>query len=565
MTTLAPSSDDDQARGRSTLGPPGGQLVAPWEVAQLGLDGRAYAPGGSGAQAPESARSADPHLGTPHGVLHRARQDELRARLDASRALRLPGFAAAPEAPQLTLWDRLEEATRLLVGTAFDRQAKCNRVRILPPGTPIPVTRSTSGAVRFRGVVKCDHMTCPACGVARAGDTARALGALFDAHLAADPDQLADDEDPDVWMLTLTVPHYPDGSVEETTRVLFTAAARFFRARAWRRFKERWGVIGTVRVLDPKFSTRGNGPHPHFHVALLPKKASFGRCHLVHQVEELKRRIALAKEPASRWELPGDIERRARHLPVMEVELAELTAECAAGCAEAQRPLRSYDAGERAELLREFRGGLLPAWEAAVLAAGGEIHELAAFRARSLELTPGEESAAYFTSWSLSDEVGATHAKTETHLALLDKSAAGDDDAGRMFFLWRRAVDGRAWVTGLDDALAAAGVTVEAIEAHAADKERRRAIVAEEAGKPLPWVPELRLEIPSYLWTAALALGLGRVAEIVGRAVDEAEARAELIPALLRALPVARPSRRLGGRADHDCTGPPAASRAPAS
>lgn len=518
MNDHAPETDPTRRR-RLPLEPrkgfgPSGQRVMPFVAAQRGLDGLDYAPA---PQAPPLGGEADqPSLGPSHGVLHGVSQTAL-----------LPAWSqTASDVQQLEMWDRLREAASILRWTEHDRQSKCLHTRIVPPGAPVVISRGANGRTRVVGVVRCGHMTCPACGVGRAREAAARLGAVFDAHLAPlprstgtpvpgvdfwDTDRMSQH---DVWMLTPTVPHYASSSVEDVVRVLYDAWAAFKRSRAWRRFAKRWDIRATVRVLDVTFSRRSNGPHPHFHVALFPRRA---------RVKSL-------------W---FDAERSASFWRAVEPDATD--AEIAAHVDEGSWvPMRSLDAHSRAECMRELRVGLVPAWERAVLEAGGTIRNLGAFRDVGLELTPGEKSSSYFTAWGFFDEVAGTALKRETHLALLDRAAAGDEHARDMYLLWRRAVEGRAWVTGMADAMASVGVTDDDVAAWAERREDERVLAETDAGRPPVFVAELRVEIPSYLWFEALAVGLKTISAVVERADNEAEARAEVLALLMSSVSTRR-------------------------
>lgn len=372
-----------------------------------------------------------------------------------------------------TVWERLERARTALAGTEHDRQAKCHRTRIVAPGAAVTVSRGASGRVWWGGVVRCGHMTCPACGVARARDAAAQLGLAFERHLATNAYA-------DVWMLTLTVPHYEGDTMAALTDALYRAAAAFFRCREWLAFRRRHHVRATVRVLDVTFKDHTYACHPHFHIALLVDGAAAGFS-----------------------------------------------------------PLRGLTKEERVQWLEGYRDELTDAWLAATRRAGFTPRSEDTARAVGLKLTPAERAASYFTAWGLADEVAASAAKRHTHLALLDD---GSPMALHMYRVWRTAVDGRQWVTGLADALAVVGLADDDTRAAALAAYLERQQAARERqlradGKPVPApVAAFTVAIPGVLWGRVLDVGLARVVDLVARAADAAAASRDVL-AVLTELP----------------------------
>lgn len=365
--------------------------------------------------------------------------------------------AGADDTPQV--WRRLDAMSRALAGTSADRQAKCCRTRIVAPGASVLVRRSDTGVTWLSGVVRCGHMTCPACGVARARRAAAELGAVIGHHLAAGGMYA------DAWMLTLTVPHTASDLTGETVADLFDAWRQFTRSRSWREFRKRWGIVSVVRALDVTFGG-SNGTHPHFHVCLLPRLAA-----------------------VTPWQ-----------------------------------SFRGLEADGRAMAVEDAGAELVDAWVAAVMTTGRRARSVGTMRAVSCKLTPGERAESYFTGWALHDEVTAAAAKRRSHLALLDE----DSDLSRHFYyVWRLAVDGRQWVSGLGDALALAGISTEDVDARVAARDER------ERGD-LPPVEEVAVPIPATAWASALRAGLGNVVEAVRRAPSGEVAR-QAVWALLTA------------------------------
>lgn len=265
---------------RDDLGP-GGQLALPVAGAQIGLDGRSYAPA-----APAAPERSEPSLGPQHGVLHEPpeRPGPVQLALD---------LADVGRVPQLGLWDRLDHAHALLPFES--RQAKCHRTRRVKG--PVNGYRTDRGSWSWSGLVRCGLYACPACGPRRARDVSAALGCAIRKHRASASHA-------DVWMLTATIPHSSEDLVGATVERLYRAWSEFVRSSTWRAFSERWQLRPVVRVLDSTFGG-ANGAHPHFHVLLLPR----GAASVTREDGEV------LVSPWSSW--PED-ERRAR--------LAELTA-----------------------------------------------------------------------------------------------------------------------------------------------------------------------------------------------------------------------------------------------
>lgn len=281
----------------------------------------------------------------------------------------------------------MDEAARALAGTPADRQAKCLRTRIGGQGGAVGVHRSATGGVWVSGVVRCGHWTCPACGVARARESAERLTECFSAHLAG--------LGHDVWLLTLTLPHY-EGEQTKYVAALYAAWRTFTAGRVWKNWKRRWGVVAAVRALDVTFRDGGTRWHPHFHVAVFARAAWLG-----------------------------------------------LT------------PLRGMTPDERAEVLRTVGEELKEAWAQAVLATGLEVKSRAALVETGAHLGGGEFAACYLGKWGLDDEIGGAAFKDASHLSLLD---AGTEQARASYLAWRLAVDGRHWLSGLADACRVLGV-----------------------------------------------------------------------------------------------------------
>jgi hypothetical protein len=302
-------------------------------------------------------------------------------------------------------------------------------------------------------------------------------------------------------MLTLAPPHYADESSAIAVERLYRAGELFHRSGAWRAFARRWAIVGKVRVLD---ATHGgaNGSHPHFHALLFARQAWMPSWW--QEGSEQRERRERRERRFERWESDVDDELvdawvAASWAPMREAPVSSMLSSITA--------LRMVDRVTRERFLDEVREPLLDAWEQACLAAGIRIADRAAFRARSLKLSPSEEASAYVVKWGLADEVGAPTAKARSHLRLLDLVRAGHDRAGDIYRAWREAVHGVTWVTGLADICARLGVTDDDADAYVIALRERRAAQLAAAGTPLVEVRELRLEIRPHLFAGAARRG----------------------------------------------------------
>lgn len=516
MTTLPQTPD--------TVPAPAGQLVWPVDgvAAQLGLDGRAYAPRAacSASDAPPDPEGAGPSLGPLHGLLRADPAPPVQLVLD---------LADLDAIPVLPLWERRRQAAALASrpgqGTARqtegpqDRMAKCcNLVRREASASPT-MFRTERGAWSWSLVVRCNEWCCPSCGPRRARDTAAQLGAILDSWQHNDAGGLLV---PDAWMLTLTVPHelpgrpdrprtYRDADVASTVSTLYEAHALFVRSRAWRAFCRRFGISSTVRVLDAVFGGP-SGAHPHFHLALLPAAA---------QVTGDERRAAAIQRPDVDVDLAeSEQEQAARRALGERIRAARARAlDPDASWPDADLP--QLDDDERGTVLRYLERDVREAWRDAVEDWTGARPSSTA----CLRLTPGDDSSRYFTAWGLSNEVTATPIKARSHLRLLDAAGAGHAAAGAAFVEWREATAGRSWVTGLGRTRRRLGLTADDVAAHAkaAQLERdnhHRELVAAHLAEPIVLVKPLSLVIPSYLWAAAAHVGF----DVLERLADYADA-----------------------------------------
>ncbi len=545
--TLADHSDGDQTLAQASVGPFLGSLAVASQLQLAGVPGGASNRGAdehlARVRTVSSPEGASPPLG-PHTDFPETapRRGELSQpspiaarRAAAGQRKQRPVDATAMElAPTLDEWARLDVAYGLLAGGAYDRQAKCQRTRRIARDADVTAVRFPTGAYQINGLVQCGVMHCPHCGTRRSRATSAGLGVVMARHHAASPDH-------DTWMLTLAPPHHLDDDPTVAADRLYAAKEIFWASRAWTRFAKRWGLVGRVTVLDATHGGR-EGMHLHFHTALFPTVATVDRQWLALDRAASSRVAREPMEPQQKYPDPSltpeerrawiDAERprAAKRWAKYHAKVAELDAARAAAPAElrdvwetvGETSLRSQAPKARAAWLRELRGGLIPAWEAACLEAGIPLDDLTAFRKHSLDLAPSEKAAAYFTKWGLADEVGAPTAKIRSHLRLLDACKAGVSSAGDAYLAFRAATDGKAWVIGLAKVKEHYQVTDDDCAEHMAKLREARDAERIKNGEELPPpMRELAFAIAPHLYEGVLAVGWRTVLDEVDRLADE--------------------------------------------
>jgi len=454
--------------------------------AQLGLDGLAYAP----EPAPDSDRSPDrasQSLGTHTGFHNRAEPQSNPAQL----ALDLDAWE---EAPQLSMWARLAVQRDLLSFGEWDRYAKCGWVRFKREAD-VGGKRRESGSWSATNVIRCGYPGCPWCGTTLAQSRAAQLGACMDRHLNSG------DGDSDVWMLTPTIPHYATDSASVVVEQLYAAHSLFAKTREWRDFVKQWGLLGNgVRCLDAT-AGGGDGLHAHFHIALFATRAGL-------PTSEAWRLDLDDKAQVSQWLIPGDgIERFwaasvAENIDVLPLDLATQLRQFGIW-----RKLKHCPQRVRERYMQEIAAPLVVAWERCCDAVGVRIVNRDRFHRTALKLTPSENAASYFVGWMLADEVTQSVSKDRNPLRLLDAVKAGIKGAAFTYKQFRRAVDGRQWVTGITDLRRRLGVTDEDVQAYADERRRKRELELEREGNPVKKKRELNLLIRAHLFPAVHALG----------------------------------------------------------
>lgn len=409
----------------------------PWGAAQLALDGRAYAP-----------RRADPSpegesiLGPLHGVCQGESSDASPSALRRER--------------QMVMWDLLgpeKDADGHLIPDTGERCAKCEKVRIAKPGVEVQAHRSSSGSWSHSGLSICHNAhACAPCAYRRARELAGVFSACITKWTQGSADALA----PDVWLLSLTLPHTAELPWDVVVSRLRDAWRYFVRSIEWARFKKRWGIIGAPRVWDETIGR--NGLHGHWHVALFTSHAV--------------------------WDGGRGI-----------------------------RPMRELEPETRAAVLSELQAELAPAWERAARAVGAvSDRNAAAFAEHGMDLRGGENSAAYLVKWGMPEELALSPVKRgRNHWDLLDAAGRGSKVAAEQFRAYYEATRGLAVVTGLGALRKELGIDDAALEAHLEELAELRRLQAEFDGEPIVEVPPLTVTIHAHVFNAALAVGWHRV------------------------------------------------------
>lgn len=140
------------------------------------------------------------------------------------------------------------------VARANSNVSKCGRVRVKAYG--VEVRRRQDGTAYFAGVVRCGSVwECPVCSARIAAHRAGELRVAVGAHRAAGGG---------CYLLTLTTPHDQGDDLRHLRQAVADAWRFVCSGRAWLRWKERVGYVGTVRAAEATIGP--NGWHPHLHV-----------------------------------------------------------------------------------------------------------------------------------------------------------------------------------------------------------------------------------------------------------------------------------------------------------
>lgn len=142
------------------------------------------------------------------------------------------------------------------VARANSNVSKCGRVRVKAHG--VEVRRRGDGSAYFAGVVRCGSVwECPVCSARIAAHRAGELRVAVGAHRAAGGG---------CYLLTLTTPHDQGDELKHLRQTVANAWRFVCSGRAWLRWKDTVGYVGTVRAAEATVGP--HGWHPHLHVLL---------------------------------------------------------------------------------------------------------------------------------------------------------------------------------------------------------------------------------------------------------------------------------------------------------
>lgn len=164
-------------------------------------------------------------------------------------------------ASTIDLEDLQVTAVDLLQG--MDRQERvgqCGRLRV-PISDAVAAYGDSQAEARYMtGVCRCeDAWTCPPCAFAAQLDTRNELEEAI---------QEAKDRGWWVYMLTVTVPHTLELSLEDTNRVLLDAGSYLKSGNQWKDRADGIGYVGAIRTYEVTHG-REHGWHPHLHYVLI--------------------------------------------------------------------------------------------------------------------------------------------------------------------------------------------------------------------------------------------------------------------------------------------------------
>lgn len=143
-----------------------------------------------------------------------------------------------------------QKAARLLPGS---RTASCGTA----VATEIEI-KVGDGTAHYVGVETCGSVwACPVCAAKIAEKRRQEIVEVCDKHSATGGG---------VYMVTLTVPHHRFQRPGDVRQSVADAWRTMQAGSPWRRFRDKWGVLGSVRSLEVTHG--GNGWHPHLHVLL---------------------------------------------------------------------------------------------------------------------------------------------------------------------------------------------------------------------------------------------------------------------------------------------------------
>lgn len=146
-------------------------------------------------------------------------------------------------------------ARSLLFGS---RTSKCHRIKARKDSSIACLWSEPANRASYANLQTCGSVwACPVC-ASKIGEQRRIeLKSIIEAHKAAGGG---------VALVTRTVPHSQFDTLSDLLQRVTKAQGKYTAGKGYKTFKERWGVVGSVRALET--TTGGNGWHPHYHEIL---------------------------------------------------------------------------------------------------------------------------------------------------------------------------------------------------------------------------------------------------------------------------------------------------------
>lgn len=141
------------------------------------------------------------------------------------------------------------------------RTCTCGRNRLT---NTAQIHKTTShGKAFYGGLMQCGiGRTCPVCAAKISEHKGSELREMMQKSKA---------QGLELSMLTLTAPHDANQPLGELLDGLISALSAFHSGSPYKRFRERFGILGHVRSFEIRYG--GNGWHPHFHIIYVSEKA----------------------------------------------------------------------------------------------------------------------------------------------------------------------------------------------------------------------------------------------------------------------------------------------------
>lgn len=178
------------------------------------------------------------------------------------------------------------EARKLLPN---ERLAKCHR-HVNEPGASAFACIGKSGRAYYRGLIQCANpWACPICAFKISQSRAEEVQKGIDAALAYGDG---------VTLVTLTFRHGIEMPLKESLEKFSKALRRLKSGRAYKQFRNDFGIRGDVRALETTYGK--NGWHPHTHTITFTRRPLRG-----HALTRMRRRLfALWYQACQKEKLP---------------------------------------------------------------------------------------------------------------------------------------------------------------------------------------------------------------------------------------------------------------------